>query len=103
MEELTEFVAGADLLIHDAMFTEEEYRKLEGWGHSTFSQALELANRAGVDGLHFFHHSPKRTDKELDHILRSFREEVAARGLGLELSAATEGVEHTFRGNPGSG
>ena len=45
---LVAFVSGADLLIHDATYTTQEYLTKEGWGHSTFQQALELAERAGV-------------------------------------------------------
>jgi len=74
------------------MFTTTEYLELEGWGHSTYSQVLELAERAGVRTLRFFHHSPKRTDDELDHIVRHFREETGARGMKLELDAAAEGA-----------
>ena len=92
MDRLVEFVDGADLLIHDAMFTTEEYQELEGWGHSTFSQVLELGERAGVRSLRFFHHSPKRADAELDLIVQHFREEIGVHGMGLELDAAAEGA-----------
>lgn len=96
MDEIIEFVAGADVLIHDAMFTEEEYQELEGWGHSTFSQALELAEEAGVGRLHFFHHSPKRADQELDRIVHAFRNELGGRKVEMEIEAATEGATHTL-------
>ena len=43
-DRLEEFVSGADLLFHDAMFTEEEYETHTGWGHSTFQQTLEVDN-----------------------------------------------------------
>jgi phosphoribosyl 1,2-cyclic phosphodiesterase len=92
MDRLIAFVDGADLLIHDAMFTTEEYQELEGRGHSTFSQVLELAERAGVRTLRFFHHSPKRSDSELQVIVQHFREELGIRGIGLELDAAAEGA-----------
>ena len=95
MEDLVEFVSGADLLLHDAMYTDEEYALKEGWGHSTFSQSLELAERARVKELHFFHHAPGRSDGELDDIVRHFREEVAARRLDLEVQAASEGPSWT--------
>lgn len=88
---LLEFVSGADLLLHDAMFTTEEYSAREGWGHSTFSQALELAERGGVKALHFFHHAPGRSDEELDRIVQRFREDIRERGSALDLNAAAEG------------
>ncbi len=96
MGRMIEFASGADLLLHDAMFTNEEYRTREGWGHSTFSQALELAEQASVKRLDFFHHSPNRSDEELDGIVRHFREEVGVRGLKLDIHAAAEGTRFTL-------
>jgi len=90
-KELEDFVRGADILFHDAMFTEEEGASFEGWGHSTFEQTVELAFRAGVKNLFFFHHSPSRSDAELDKILDRFREEVSDRGSYLRVHAAAEG------------
>jgi len=92
-EKLTEFVAGADVMFHDAMFTEEEYPRREGWGHSTFSQTLELAEQAGVKKVFFFHHAPERSDAELNQILETFRTPVAERGLDLGVHAAFEGKQ----------
>ena len=90
---LEEFASGADILFHDAMFTDEEYANLEGWGHSTFSQTLELAERAGVKQVFFFHHAPRRSDAELNQILDHFRKQVAERGLDLGVHAAFEGKQ----------
>jgi phosphoribosyl 1,2-cyclic phosphodiesterase len=84
------FVSGADLLIHDSTYTDQEYSAKEGWGHSTFRQSMDLAERAGVSTLHFFHHSPHRSDDELDVIVKEMKDEVAASGLGLEVEAAAE-------------
>ena len=92
-ERLLEFVEGADVLFHDAMFTEEEYPNRLGWGHSTFEQALELAAEAGVSRLFFFHHAPDRSDAELNPILERFRGRAADRGLDLAVNAAFEGKE----------
>jgi phosphoribosyl 1,2-cyclic phosphodiesterase len=86
------FVEGADVLIHDAMFTNEEYQNRIGWGHSTFEQALELAVEAEVKHLVFFHHSPDRTDDALDRILARFRER-SADVDGPRVDAGTEGVD----------
>jgi phosphoribosyl 1,2-cyclic phosphodiesterase len=78
---LESFVAGADLLIHDTMYTAEEYERYEGWGHSTTEQALDLARAAGVKRLVGFHHAPVRSDDELDRLGRAF----GARGSTSEL------------------
>lgn len=90
---LLEFLDGVDLLFHDAMYTSEEYPAVEGWGHSTFEQAVKLAEDAGVERLYFFHHAPERTDDALLGILDSMRSRLKQRGSSLELGAAAEGEE----------
>jgi len=55
----------ADLLIHDAQYTPEELKKKKGWGHSSWEQAVEVAERAGVKRLALFHHDPEHSDKFL--------------------------------------
>jgi phosphoribosyl 1,2-cyclic phosphodiesterase len=52
----------ADLLIHDAQFTDEELKKKRGWGHSSFSQAIEVAEMANVKMLALTHHDPDHDD-----------------------------------------
>lgn len=56
----------ADLLIHDAMFSDFEYQSRRGWGHSPVSAALAVAQAAGAKRLALFHHSPDATDAEID-------------------------------------
>ncbi len=90
---ITDFVGDADLLIHDSMYTEEEYRSRAGWGHSTFEQSVRLAEEGGVKRLLLFHHDPMRSDDELDGIVSRLRDESLARGSALELEAAAEGVD----------
>lgn len=88
---LEDFVRGADILLHDAMFTEEEGPSFRGWGHSTFEQVVELALRAEVKKVFFFHHAPGRSDAELTRLLDRFREEVSDRTRDLQVHAAAEG------------
>ncbi|MCH7992458.1 MAG: MBL fold metallo-hydrolase [Gemmatimonadetes bacterium] len=91
---IVDFVGDADLLIHDSMYTEEEYPKRIGWGHSTFEQTLRLARDGGVKRLLFSHHDPTRTDDELDIIVERMQEEASRGGSGLQVGAATEGVDY---------
>jgi len=63
----------ADLLIHDAMFSDVEYEARKGWGHSSVSQAVALAEAAGVRRLALFHHSPDAPDDEIDRIVQYAR------------------------------
>ena len=55
----------ADLLIHDAHFTPDELKAKKGWGHSSWEQAIEVAEQAGVKKLALFHHNPYHDDRFL--------------------------------------
>jgi phosphoribosyl 1,2-cyclic phosphodiesterase len=77
---------GADLLIHDAMFSDAEYASRAGWGHSPVSSAIAVAERAGAARLALFHHSPDSTDAEIDTIVAGAR-----RRTSIPLFAAAEG------------
>ena len=90
--ELVRFAAGARVLVHDAMYTTDEYADHAGWGHSTFEEAVELALEASVETLALFHHAPDRTDAELDACLERCRGTVARRGARLAVIAASEGM-----------
>ena len=62
---------GADLLIHDAQYTDEEYAERVGWGHSTFDQAVKFAEMAQAKKLVTFHHDPSHSDAFLDSVTAS--------------------------------
>ena len=64
-----DLAASADLLIHDAQYTDEEYQHCIGWGHSTYRQAFEFAAQVGAKELIPFHHDPSHTDEMLDRLL----------------------------------
>ena len=59
----------ADVLIHDAQYTPEEYEARVGWGHSTLAHAITLAARAGAKTLVPFHHDPEHSDDMIDRML----------------------------------
>jgi phosphoribosyl 1,2-cyclic phosphodiesterase len=61
-----EFVEGADLLIHDAQYTPDEYQNKQGFGHSTIEMATDVALEAQVRKLILFHHEPTYDDNKLD-------------------------------------
>jgi len=77
---LDDFFAGADLLVHDAQYTEAEYRLNRiGWGHSSIEYAVAAAKRAGVKRLALFHHDPDRSDEQLDQLTAHYgRQETEA-------------------------
>ncbi len=78
----------ADLLIHDTMFTAEEYPRYVGWGHSAIEHALAFARAAGVRRLVTFHHDPGHTDIELERQV----EEALASAPPFELLRGLEGT-----------
>lgn len=91
---LADYARGADLLIHDAMYTEEHYTSMpvptQGYGHSTVQIATNLASMAEVQKLCLFHHAPQSTDEMLDDVgelgRSHFDETVVARdGMTIEL------------------
>lgn len=61
----------ADLLLHDAQYTQGEYEQRIGWGHSSVPQALQFARLTKVKTLVTFHHDPSHSDDELDEILEN--------------------------------
>jgi phosphoribosyl 1,2-cyclic phosphodiesterase len=81
----------ADLLIQDAQYTPEEYAHRVGWGHSTYLDALQLAQQAQAKRLVLFHHDPSHTDAEVDRMVAQCGAEIAQRGLTLECLGAAEG------------
>jgi ribonuclease BN (tRNA processing enzyme) len=91
-EELVRFTHGAKVLVHDTMYTVEEYDHHRGWGHSTYHDAVELALEAEVETLVLFHHKPERTDEDVDRRLEECRAIAAQRGAPLQVIAAAEGL-----------
>jgi ribonuclease BN (tRNA processing enzyme) len=79
---------GVDLLIHDAMFTAEEYPRYVGWGHSSVPQALAFAGAARVRACVMFHHDPSHDDELLDRLF----DEATSSPLPFELLRGVEGA-----------
>jgi phosphoribosyl 1,2-cyclic phosphodiesterase len=90
---LVSFIRGARMLVHDATYTEAEYANHRGWGHSTYRDAVDLAVEAGVETLVLFHHSPDRSDEELDRCLADCRADASRASSTLRVVAAAEGME----------
>jgi len=68
-DKLVGFIQGADALIMDSTYLEEEYAKRITWGHSSVNRATEIADKAGAHALYLFHHDPDQTDKEIEEKL----------------------------------
>jgi len=85
-----DFCRGADVLIHDATYTPEEYLDRVGWGHSHYLFTLRVAAEAYVQRLYLFHHDQNHSDDKVDDILKKCKKEVKSRGYKFECDAAIE-------------
>ena len=79
LEEYCRFSQGADLLIHDAEYLPEEYADRAEWGHSCYTDAVELAIKAGVHTLGLFHINQDRTDQQMDVIVKKAKDAINAK------------------------
>jgi ribonuclease BN (tRNA processing enzyme) len=85
-----ELARGADWLLHDAQYFEEEYPRLAGWGHSSVAHAVSVARRAEAKRLLLFHHDPGHDEADLARLEARARE---LAGDELEVGLAREGLE----------
>jgi phosphoribosyl 1,2-cyclic phosphodiesterase len=93
-QRLIRFVRDAALLIHDAQYIESEYTNplasKQGWGHSTWRMAIEVAQAAAVKQLVLFHHDPEHSDEMLEQVEKEARTifpmaRLAREGMTIEL------------------
>ena len=92
-----EFLAGADLVIHDAQFTVNEYADKVGWGHSTVEYAVAMCREAKVARLALTHHDPMRTDEAIEEIVRGTLSDEPGAAPTLDIFAAAEGQSLELR------
>jgi phosphoribosyl 1,2-cyclic phosphodiesterase len=91
-EDYVQFSYGADLLIHDAEYTQKDYKRIlavseRPWGHSLFTDAVLLAATAKVKRFGLFHHNQKRTDAQVDAMVKSARTMIRKKGSSLDCFA----------------
>jgi phosphoribosyl 1,2-cyclic phosphodiesterase len=85
---------GADLLIHDAQYTPEEYDSRVGWGHSSIPQAFQFATLAETKQLIPFHHDPTHSDDELDQL---FDKQIRSMRPSFKVTPGAEGMIFELR------
>jgi phosphoribosyl 1,2-cyclic phosphodiesterase/DNA-binding response OmpR family regulator len=90
-----EFIQGADLVIHDAQYTTQEYPEKIGWGHSPVEYVVKLAEQALVKSLALTHHDPDRDDDAIERLMASTR-----RMTSMNVFAACEGEVLELTGRP---
>jgi phosphoribosyl 1,2-cyclic phosphodiesterase len=87
------FTQNADLLFHDAEYTEEEYEQTEAWGHTVYTDALKLALEAEVGKFGLFHHNQERTDPAIDGMVQHCVEIAGKSNVELDCFAVREEME----------
>ena len=89
--------AGADVLLHDAQYGDDEYDHHVGWGHSAIAHVVSFARKADVGRLVLFHHDPYHTDEELERLLAEARalwttDRVCSAWESMEIVLGADGV-----------
>lgn len=88
---ILKLIQGADLVIYDCTYTDEEYPRFWGWGHSTWQEGVRLCDAAGVKQLAVFHHDPSHDDMVMESIALQLAEMrpdggfVAREGMQVEI------------------
>ncbi len=94
-ESVLDLCAGADLLIHDAQYTNDEFRLRRDWGHCTIQYAVQVAHQAGVKTLALYHHDPSHDDDQLDQLLQQAQRYAATIGT-VAVTMPVEGASLTL-------
>lgn len=91
---------GADLLVADGQYLDEEYPTKIGWGHPRASTVVDLALQGNVKQLAIFHHDPMHADADVDRKIVSCRERALKASKELVVFGAREGLELRIGGDP---
>lgn len=89
-ENILGLIEGADVVIYDSTYTEEEFPSKIGWGHSTWNEGVKLCRAAGAKSLAIFHHDPEHDDAFMDDIAAQ------AKAAWSETFVAKEGMEIVY-------
>lgn len=87
-----ELIKNADILIHDAQYTPEDYEKKRGWGHSCYIDTINMAIDAGVRELYLYHHDPTYDDRAISVIHEKAMRIIRERKSSLQCHIAREGL-----------
>ncbi|MCK5433183.1 MAG: hypothetical protein KAJ03_10580, partial [Gammaproteobacteria bacterium] len=82
----------ADILIHDAQYTSDDYDKKQGWGHSCYIDTINTAIHANVKELYLFHHDPNYDDASMEAIHKHSNKIIKEKGSSLVCHIAKEGT-----------
>jgi phosphoribosyl 1,2-cyclic phosphodiesterase/CheY-like chemotaxis protein len=91
VDRLVQFIENSDLLVIDTTYTDEEYVQKIGWGHSSISRVVDVADKAKIKLLCLYHHDPSQTDDDIDKKLAIARELLKTRQSKTRCIAPHEG------------
>ncbi len=95
-QDYVEFARDADILIHDAEYTPEQYKTNKTWGHSTYYDALDMALESRVKCFGLFHHNQDHSDTDLDAIVQECKKIIKDNNMKMECFALTQTTELTL-------
>lgn len=88
-----DLIKGADILIHDAQYTPEDYERKRGWGHSCYIDTINMAIDAGVKELYLYHHDPNYNDDAIDVIYQHAEKIIKEKNSSMKCHVAKEGLK----------
>ena len=86
-------ILNTDILIHDAQYTPEDYKKKKGWGHSCYIDVINMAIDANVKNLYLFSHDPNNDDEVIKNIQRECQKIIDNKNSSLKCFIAKESLE----------
>jgi len=66
LHRLADFCRGANVLVHDCTYFDNEYATKVHWGHSSLSEVCRLAHLAEAERLWIHHHDPDQADDAIE-------------------------------------
>ena len=86
-------ILNTDILIHDAQYTPEDYKKKKGWGHSCYIDVINMAIAANVKNLYLFSHDPNNDDEVIKNIQKECQKIIENKNSSLKCFIAEESLE----------
>jgi ribonuclease BN (tRNA processing enzyme) len=71
--------AGADVLLHDAQYTADEYATRTGWGHSSIDDFAAFVRASEPGRAVMFHHDPNHSDAALEEMHAEIEQQTGRR------------------------
>lgn len=89
---LADFCRGANVLVHDCTYFDNEYASKLHWGHSSLSEVCRLADLAEVERLWIHHHDPDQNDDDIARKLEFCTIALKELGSSTEAVLPSEGM-----------